>query len=137
MIMPQQQPYSLQQQPPPSASESTAVRAYPIEAEKALEAWMADKEQQGIWTSPAGWWYAAWMHREAEVAQLRSDLAHAQAGWSTETRRLIAEQIESVQLRAQLAERDSQLATLQVQKEGWIRSGQQVRRDRSGDGRST
>lgn len=49
-----------------------AARAYPIEAEKALDAWMAEHEAKGIWVSSAGWWYAAWMHRQAEVARLQA-----------------------------------------------------------------
>jgi hypothetical protein len=51
------------------------VRAYPIEAEEALTAWVATRTE-GVWTSPAGWWYAAWMHRQAEVSSLQDQIAH-------------------------------------------------------------
>lgn len=57
----------------------TACRAYPVEAEEALNAWMASKVLDEIWVSPAGWWYAAWMHRQLEVDQLQAQLAAQQA----------------------------------------------------------
>jgi hypothetical protein len=55
--------------------EQTPGRAYPVEAEEALKAWMDSKALDQIWVSPAGWWYAAWMHRQPEVDRLQAQLA--------------------------------------------------------------
>lgn len=59
----------------PQSGDERAARAYPIEAEEALEAWMAANDSQGIWVSPPGWWYAAWMLQQAEVERLKVQLA--------------------------------------------------------------
>jgi hypothetical protein len=57
-----------------SVSEETASRAYPVEVEAALTAWIAENDRQGVWVSPAGWWYAGWKHGRAELEAAQAEV---------------------------------------------------------------